>query len=94
MQELANQLAQNENPSSQTYVPKIIKPPEGAHTRIHVPVFPTLSQAKIQDVIDEGISKQTITRYNKKIICLKKLLLTMFVSSCAALVQVYQCFKE
>ncbi len=54
-------MAQNENPNSQPYVPIVVKPPEGAHTRIHTPVFPNLNGAVIQELIREGMSKQLLS---------------------------------
>ncbi|CAG7827012.1 unnamed protein product [Allacma fusca] len=64
IQEIAQQLALNENPNSQPYVPKIIKPPEGAHTRIHAPAFPTLNSALIEDIMQEEMSKQRLPSYS------------------------------
>lgn len=53
----------NEMPNPQSpYVPKIVKPPDGAHTRIHIPVFPPLNSAVVHDVIAEGVAKQALNR--------------------------------
>ncbi|CAL8081456.1 unnamed protein product [Orchesella dallaii] len=57
IQELATLLLQNENPSPTPYVPKIIKPPDGAHMRIHTPAFPQLDPVTVTQVINEGVTK-------------------------------------
>lgn len=59
IQELALLLLQNENPSPTPYVPKIIKPTDGAHTRIHTPAFPQLDPGLITQGIKEGVAKHT-----------------------------------
>jgi myotubularin-related protein 5/13 len=61
---LAQLLLINENPGAQQYVPKIMKPPDGAHTRIHMKQFPTLNPGVVQEIINEGISKQALARFN------------------------------
>ncbi|KFM81049.1 Myotubularin-related protein 13, partial [Stegodyphus mimosarum] len=60
IQELAQQLYLNENPNPQPYVQKIPKPTEGAFTRIHQPPFPIICSKIVQDIIDEGMSKQSL----------------------------------
>ncbi|GIY74577.1 myotubularin-related protein 13 [Caerostris extrusa] len=60
IQELAQQLYLNENPNPQPYVQKIPKPTEGAFTRIHQPTFPIICVKTVQDIIDEGMSKQSL----------------------------------
>lgn len=60
IQELARQLYLNENPNHQPYVQKIPKPTEGAFTRIHQPPFPVMNAKAVQEIIDEGMSKQTL----------------------------------
>lgn len=57
IQELALLLLQNENPSPTPYVPKIIKPPDGAHMRIHTPAFPQLDPATVTQIIKDGLFK-------------------------------------
>lgn len=59
IQELALLLHQNEHPSPTPYVPKIIKPPDGAHMRIHTPQFPQLEPSSVTYIINEGLSKHT-----------------------------------
>ncbi|XP_073954790.1 LOW QUALITY PROTEIN: SET domain binding factor [Choristoneura fumiferana] len=57
IQELAMQLHQNENPNPQVenhaYQQRILRPPEGAATRIHQPPLPTLDPVKVKQVIAE-----------------------------------------
>ena len=47
-----------ENPNPQPYAQKVARPPDGAHTRIHQPVFPKVDRHKIQEIIEEGMAKQ------------------------------------
>ncbi|KAG1671525.1 Myotubularin-related protein 13 [Nymphon striatum] len=49
-----------ENPNPQPYVQKIPKPTEGAFTRIHQPTFPKINHAKVQDIINEGMTKYNL----------------------------------
>jgi len=63
LQELAHLLLTNENASQQQYVPKIMKPPDGAHTRVHSTSFPNLNPTKVQEIINEGLNKQSLARY-------------------------------
>ncbi|XP_014680959.1 PREDICTED: myotubularin-related protein 13-like [Priapulus caudatus] len=58
--ELAQQLYINENPNPQPYVQKIPRPTEGSHLRIHQPMFPVIDWVQVQDIVDEGVSKQNI----------------------------------
>lgn len=60
LQELGQQLYFNENPNHQPYVQKILKPPEGAFTRIHHPALPHIDYAKVQAIIDEGMAKNNL----------------------------------
>ncbi|KAG1665468.1 Myotubularin-related protein 13 [Nymphon striatum] len=60
IQELAHQFYMNENPNPQPYVQKIPKPTEGAFTRIHQPTFPKINHAKVQDIINEGMTKYNL----------------------------------
>lgn len=58
IRQLAVQLANNEKLASQdTAQPRILRPTEGAFTRIHQPVFPKLSSELIQQRIDQGLAK-------------------------------------
>jgi len=50
----------NENPNPQPYVQKILKPPEGAFTRIHQPPFPKLDANCVQTIIDDGLIKHNL----------------------------------
>ena len=43
-------------------MPKIIKPPEGAFSRIHTPAFPTLNAALVEEIMNEEMSKQRMPR--------------------------------
>lgn len=61
IQSLAEELYRNENPISpnnQPYIQKIPRPPDGAMTRVHQPVFPFLEEKFVQDVIRAGIDKK------------------------------------
>lgn len=60
IQELAQQLFTNENPNPQPYVQKILKPPEGASSRIHQPPFPHIDAAQVHTIIDEGLAKNNL----------------------------------
>ncbi|CAL1263777.1 unnamed protein product [Larinioides sclopetarius] len=60
IEELGEQLYNNEIPNPQQYVQKIPKPTEGAFTRIHQPTFPTINVKIVQDIIDEGMSNQSL----------------------------------
>ncbi|XP_049878278.1 myotubularin-related protein 13 [Pectinophora gossypiella] len=53
IQDLAMQLHLNESPNPQAYQQRILRPPEGASSRIHQPPFPLLDTAKVREVIDE-----------------------------------------
>lgn len=50
----------NENPNPQAYVQKILKPPEGAYTRIHQPPFPKINSQQVQAVINDGLIKNNL----------------------------------
>lgn len=60
IQENAQILYGNENPNPQAYVQKILKPPEGAYTRIHQPPFPKIDQQQVQNVINDGLAKSNL----------------------------------
>lgn len=80
IQELAQKLYINENPSIQNYQQKILTPPEGAFSRIHQPDFPTIDPQKVQMIINEGIlkndfhSRLTSNRNNTRIVPIGPLL--------------------
>jgi myotubularin-related protein 5/13 len=50
----------NENPNPQPYVQKILKPPDGAFTRIHQRCFPSVDVSQVQAIIDEGLAKNNL----------------------------------
>ncbi|KAF4533047.1 hypothetical protein B566_EDAN002610 [Ephemera danica] len=60
IQELAQQLFTNENPNPQPYVQKILRPPDGAFTRIHQPELPQINSSLVQKIIDEELSKTSL----------------------------------
>lgn len=57
IKQLAEQIASNEKPATPPFIPRIPKPTEGAFTRIHQPIFPTLSADLIQQRIEMGLAK-------------------------------------
>ncbi|XP_005191507.1 myotubularin-related protein 13 isoform X1 [Musca domestica] len=58
--ELGKVLYENENPSQQMYVQKVLRPPEGASHRIHQPAFPRLNPEKVEMIINDGIRKNCL----------------------------------
>lgn len=58
--ELGKVLYENENPSQQMYVQKVLRPPEGASHRIHQPAFPRLHSDKVEMIINDGIRKNCL----------------------------------
>lgn len=60
IQENAQILYLNENPNPQAYVQKILKPPDGAYTRIHQPAFPKIDHQQVQNVINDGLAKNNL----------------------------------
>lgn len=60
IQELAQTLYTNENPSTQNYVQRVLRPPDGAYSRIHQPILNPLDGELIQHVIDDGLSKNLL----------------------------------
>lgn len=58
MQDVAQQLAANESPNPQPFVPKIPTPTEGSFARIHQPAFPAIDGEKVQAIIGEGMAKR------------------------------------
>ncbi|XP_063895627.1 myotubularin-related protein 5 [Helicoverpa armigera] len=53
LQDLAMQLHLNENPNPQAFQQRILRPPEGASSRIHQPPLPPLDAARVRDVMRE-----------------------------------------
>ncbi|CAK1542502.1 unnamed protein product [Leptosia nina] len=62
IQELAMQLHYNENPNPQVFQQRILRPPEGAESRIHQPPLPMLCAARVQQVIDERAAANNIEK--------------------------------
>lgn len=60
IQELAQQLYTNESPNPQSYAQKILVPPDGAFARIHQPSLPHISSEQVQNIIEEGLSKNNL----------------------------------
>jgi myotubularin-related protein 5/13 len=56
VRQLAGQLANNEAPFQQPFIPRVIQPTEGSFSRIHQPVFPRLSNKLVQQRIDQGLT--------------------------------------
>lgn len=54
---MAQVLYTNEYPTTQTYVQKVFRPPDGAYARIHQPVLNPLDSDLIQRVIEDGLAK-------------------------------------
>lgn len=59
IQELAQTLYQNECPSTQNYVQKVLRPPDGSYSRIHQPTMNELNGELVQSIIDDGIKKNS-----------------------------------
>lgn len=59
-QEAAQVFYLNENPNPQAYVQKILKPPEGAFTRIHQPPLPKIDSRQVQAIIDDSMAKNNL----------------------------------
>ena len=49
-----------ENPNVQPYVQKIPRPTDGAHLRVHQPVFPHIDPDRVREIIDEGMARQSV----------------------------------
>lgn len=60
IQELAQVLYTNENPNPQVYVQKVLRPPEGACSRIHQPPMNPINGQLVQAIINEGLSKNDV----------------------------------
>ncbi|XP_038054357.1 myotubularin-related protein 13-like isoform X3 [Patiria miniata] len=56
----------NENPAKATYLEKIPRPTEGAHTRINQMPFPHLKEELVGEVIEDGLSKAIVQSLNQK----------------------------
>lgn len=60
IQELAQILYTNENPNSQVYPQKVLRPPDGAYSRIHQPQMNQINAVQVQAIINEGLSKNDL----------------------------------
>lgn len=60
IQELAQVLLTNENPGSQMYNQKVLRPPEGAYSRIHQPAMHQINGQQVQAIISEGMAKNDL----------------------------------
>ncbi len=56
----------NENPTKSTYLEKIPRPTEGAHTRINQMPFPHLDETLVGEVIEDGLNKAILQSLNQK----------------------------
>ncbi|XP_053576567.1 myotubularin-related protein 13 [Bombina bombina] len=57
VRELAEQLFKNENPNPHMAFQKVPKPTEGSHLRVHILPFPKINDLKVQELIQESLSK-------------------------------------
>lgn len=53
---MAQILYTNENPTTQNYVQRVLRPPEGAYSRIHQPILNPLDSDLIQRIIEDGLA--------------------------------------
>lgn len=60
IQELAQILYTNENPSAQNYTQKVLRPPDGSYSRIHQPMMTTLNSQIVQTIINDGLAKNNV----------------------------------
>lgn len=60
IQDLAQVLYTNENPNQLTYVQKVLRPPDGAYSRIHQPPMNHIKGELVQAIINEGLLKNDI----------------------------------
>ncbi|KAM4018235.1 myotubularin-related protein 13 isoform 1-T1 [Anomaloglossus baeobatrachus] len=57
VKELAEQLFKNENPNPHMAFQKVPRPTEGSHLRVHILPFSKINDLKVQELIQEGVSK-------------------------------------
>ncbi|CAB3252550.1 unnamed protein product [Arctia plantaginis] len=62
LQDLAMQLHLNENPNPQAFQQRILRPPEGASSRIHQPPLPPLDAARVREVMREVQARTSQTK--------------------------------
>lgn len=55
--DLAQVLYTNENPNTLVYAQKVLRPPEGAYSRIHQPPMTAISGGQVQAIIAEGLQR-------------------------------------
>lgn len=55
---LCHLFAQQENPNAQACVQKVPRPTEGAHLRVHQPLFPLIDPERVEEIIKEGMTQQ------------------------------------
>ncbi|XP_059373228.1 myotubularin-related protein 13-like isoform X4 [Carassius carassius] len=58
LRELSEQLYKNESPNPHMAFQKVLRPTEGSHLRVHVVPFPLLEEEKVEELIQEGLTKQ------------------------------------
>ncbi|XP_078537078.1 myotubularin-related protein 13 isoform X1 [Lissotriton helveticus] len=57
IKDLAELLLKNENPNPHMAFQKVPRPTEGSHLRVHVLPFPRINESRVQDLVQEGLSK-------------------------------------
>nr|XP_033783896.1 myotubularin-related protein 13 isoform X1 [Geotrypetes seraphini] len=57
VKELAEQLFKNENPNPHMAFQKVPRPTEGSHLRVHILPFPKINDCRVQELMQEGLSK-------------------------------------
>ncbi|XP_072475558.1 myotubularin-related protein 13 isoform X2 [Notamacropus eugenii] len=60
IRELAEQLFKNENPNPHMAFQKVPRPTEGSHLRVHILPFPKINEARVQELIQEGLLKNQL----------------------------------
>ena len=60
IQDLAQVLYTNEIPNPQVYTQKVLRPPDGAYSRIHQPPMNQINGQQVQAIINEGLSKNDV----------------------------------
>ncbi|KAK2535745.1 Sbf2 [Columba guinea] len=57
VRELAEQLFKNENPNPHIAFQKVPRPTEGSHLRVHILPFPRINEARVQELLQEGLAR-------------------------------------
>lgn len=60
IQELAQILYTNENPGTGIYSQKVLRPTDGAYSRIHQPPMNHINNEQVQAIINEGMAKNDL----------------------------------